>query len=448
MKKFKILALVLVALMVLSLTLVACNPTNDNNGDGNGTGNGTGDGGAKTKYTLTVWGSQEDQAMLKEMCAAYAAANPQNEYKFLFGVQSEADAADKVLNDVTSGPDVYAFASDQINKLYAGGALARIGGEIEKNVKEINSAGSIDAATLTIGGQDQLYAYPMTGDNCYFVYYDKRVYSDPSQLATLDSMLDVAESAGKKVHFKLNDDGWYLSSFFFANPSLGYEVTYNDKMVQTGVTCNYNNADGLKVMQALRTYVNHNALVIQTDDSKIIAGFTPDANGKVEVAAAISGTWNAATIKQLLGENMGVIKLPKATIGGQQVQLSGYMGFKLIGVNGFSKNKGEAHKLAQWLTNEQNQQKRFEVRGFGPTNKVVAASTAVLNDPVISVVMEQAQFNRAQKGVPGNYWTPMGALITPFIAEKEAGTLLDVTDATLQEYLDALVAQITGATQA
>jgi arabinogalactan oligomer/maltooligosaccharide transport system substrate-binding protein len=168
----------------------------------------------------------------------------------------------------------------------------------------------------------------------------------------------------------------------------------------------------------------------------------------MEVAAAISGTWNAATIKQLLGENMGVIKLPKATIGGQQVQLSGYMGFKLIGVNGFSKNKGEAHKLAQWLTNEQNQQKRFEVRGFGPTNKVVAASTAVLNDPVISVVMEQAQFNRAQKGVPGNYWTPMGALITPFIAEKEAGTLLDVTDATLQEYLDALVAQITGATQA
>jgi arabinogalactan oligomer/maltooligosaccharide transport system substrate-binding protein len=444
MKKFKILALVLVALMVLSLTLVACNPTNDNDGNGNGTG----DGGAKTKYTLTVWGSQEDQAMLKEMCAAYAAANPQNEYKFLFGVQSEADAADKVLNDVTSGPDVYAFASDQINKLYAGGALARIGGEIEKNVKEINSAGSIDAATLTIGGQDQLYAYPMTGDNCYFVYYDKRVYSDPSQLATLDSMLDVAESAGKKVHFKLNDDGWYLSSFFFANPSLGYEVTYNDKMVQTGVTCNYNNADGLKVMQALRTYVNHNALVIQTDDSKIIAGFTPDANGKVEVAAAISGTWNAATIKQLLGENMGVIKLPKATIGGQQVQLSGYMGFKLIGVNGFSQNKGEAHKLAQWLTNEQNQQKRFEVRGFGPTNKVVAASTAVLNDPVISVVMEQAQFNRAQKGVPGNYWTPMGALITPFIAEKEAGTLLDVTDATLQEYLDALVAQITGATQA
>ena len=432
MKKIKIMALVLVALMVLSLALVACNPTEDN-GDGN-----------KTKITLTVWGSQEDQAMLKEMCDAYAKANPQNQYKFLFGVQSEADAADKILNDVTSGPDVYSFASDQINKLYAGGALARIGGDIETNVKEINSEGSIDAATITVGGQDQLYAYPMTGDNCYFVYYDKRVYSDPSQLATLDSMLDVANEAGKKVHFKLNDDGWYLSSFFFANPDLGYEVTYSDKMEEISVTCNYNSEGGLEVMKALRTYVNHDALVIQTDDGKIIAGFTPDENGVTEIGAAVSGTWNAAKIKELLGDNMGVIKLPKATIGGEEVQLSGYMGFKLIGVNGFSKNKGEAHKLAQWLTNEQNQQKRFEVRGFGPTNKVVAASSAVLNDPVISVVMEQAQLNRTQKGVPGDYWAPMGSLITPFITEKEEGTLLDVTDETLQEYLDALVQQITG----
>ncbi len=28
------------------------------------------------RITLTVWASQEDQAMIKEMCNAYAAANP------------------------------------------------------------------------------------------------------------------------------------------------------------------------------------------------------------------------------------------------------------------------------------------------------------------------------------------------------------------------------------
>ena len=116
---------------------------------------------------------------------------------------------------------------------------------------------------------------------------------------------------------------------------------------------------------------------------------------------------------------MGVCVLPKITVKGEQVQLSGYMGYKLIGVNGYSKNKVEAHKLALWLTNEQNQLKRFETRGFGPTNKVVSSMDKVQKDPVISVVLEQAQYNRAQKGVPGNYWTPMGSLITPIITAKD-----------------------------
>ena len=89
------------------------------------------------KITLTVWGSQEDQALLKTMCNAYAAANPDKTYKFLYGVQSESDAADKVLNDPESGPDVFAFASDQINKLIQAGALARVGGAILDDIKGI-----------------------------------------------------------------------------------------------------------------------------------------------------------------------------------------------------------------------------------------------------------------------------------------------------------------------
>ena len=432
MKKVRILSLV-IALLMLTMAFAACNKNTNNQQNNNN--------GEKQKVTLTVWGSQEDQDMLKEMCAAFAAANPDKEYKFLFGVQGEGDAADKVLNDVTSGPDVFSFASDQINKLIAGGALARIGGDNETYVKENNSATSVDAATVTIGGEDQLYAYPCTEDNTLFLYYDKSVIGD-DQVDTLDELLDAAHAAGRKVHFKLNDDGWYLSSFFFAYPELGYNVTYNDSMVEQSVTLNYNNAQGLAVMRALVKYVNHPALVIQTDDSKLIAGLTPDANGNVEAAAGVSGTWNAQSIEGLLGENMGVAKLPTVEIGGEQKQLTTYMGCKLIGVNGYSQNKGEAHKLALWLTNEQNQLKRFETRGFGPSNKKVAASEAVANNPVIAAVMAQAKFSRAQKSVPGNYWTPMGALITPFIERKEAGTLLGYTDAELQELLDALVAQI------
>ena len=111
------------------------------------------------------------------------------------------------------------------------------------------------------------------------------------------------------------------------------------------------------------------------------------------------------------------------------------MGYKLIGVNGYSQNKAEAHKLALWLTNQQNQLKRFQDRGFGPTNNVVAAMSEVQNDEVIAAVLDQAQYNRAQKGVPGNYWTPMGSLITEIITAKDEGTT--VSDERLMELLVA-----------
>ena len=384
------------------------------------------------KITLTVWASQEDQAMIKEMCNAYAAANPGKTYKFLYGVQSESDAADKVLNDPESGPDVFAFASDQINKLIQAGALARVGGAILEDIKAGNSAESIDAATVTIGGEERTYAFPMTGDNTYFLYYDSSKLS-ADDVKSLDKMLEVAAASGKQVAFKLYDDGWYLSSFFFADPDLYYKVTYSDDLTESSVFINYDSADGLAVMQALRGYFANPALSANVDDSKIIAGIQSGT-----IIAAVSGTWNKTAIQDVWGANMAVTVLPTATIGGKQIQLNGFFGYKLIGVNGYSQNKAEALKLAQWLTNEQNQLIRFQVRGFGPTNKLVKENKEVKNDKVISVVLKQAEYFRTQKGVPGAYWTPMASLTKQFVDVDP----MSLSDADLQALLDSLCAQV------
>ena len=384
------------------------------------------------RITLTVWASQEDQAMIKEMCAAYAAANPDKNFKFLYGVQSESDAADKVLNDPESGPDVFAFASDQINKLIQAGALARIGGSILEDIKAANSAESIDAATVTIGGEERTYAFPMTGDNTYFLYYDSSKLS-AEDVKSLDRMLEVAAASGKQVAFKLYDDGWYLSSFFFADPDLFYKVTYSDDLTESAVSINYDSAKGLDVMKALRSYFANPALSANVDDSKIIAGIQSGT-----IIAAVSGTWNKTAIQDVWGANMAVAAMPTATIGGKQVQLNGFFGYKLIGVNGYSQNKAEALKLAQWLTNEQNQLKRFQVRGFGPTNNVVKESKEVKNDSVISVVLKQSGYFRTQKGVPGAYWTPMASLTKQFVDVDP----MSLSDADLQALLDSLCSQV------
>ena len=52
-------------------------------------------------------------------------------------------------------------------------------------------------------------------------------------------------------------------------------------MVEQAVSINFDDASGLEVMKALRTYLNHSSLVANTDDSKIIAAFTPDEEGKL-----------------------------------------------------------------------------------------------------------------------------------------------------------------------
>jgi arabinogalactan oligomer/maltooligosaccharide transport system substrate-binding protein len=150
------------------------------------------------------------------------------------------------------------------------------------------------------------------------------------------------------------------------------------------------------------------------DDSKIISGFE-----KGTVIAAVSGSWNATDLQRVLGENLGTAKLPTVTIEGEQVQLSSYAGYKLIGVNGYSKNKGEAHKLALWLTNYDNQMTRYRARGFAPTNLRAAENEEVKADPILSALAAQRQFARTQKDVPVNYWTPTKGFGNALIGAKD-----------------------------
>ncbi len=431
MKIFKKIISLALVLVMFALMLVSCNDDNNTGNDGNtpaGDNNG-----AKTKVTLTIWCSAADQAMTKAMCAAYAAANPQNEYKFLFGIQEENNTAEKVLNDVKNGPDIYSFPSDQINRLYAGGALARIGGSIEANIKDVNTPESVDAATINVNGQDYLIAYPVTGDNCYFVFYDKRVHSE-ADLGSLDTMLATAALANKQVHFKLNNDGWYLSSFFFTNPELKYDVTYSEVMAETGVEINYDTPAGLTVMQAIQNYVQNPAFYVTTDDAILTNAFVDGT-----ASAGITGTWNAKAIEEALGaENVGFCKLPTAKIGGQDTQLSGYKGYKLMGVNAMSQNKAEAHKLAQWLTNAENQVTRYETRRFNPTNKAALENEKVKADLMMQVVAEQFTYNRTQKGVPTTYWSPMAGLIQPIVNAAASEDKTPVPDSELQQALKDL----------
>lgn len=366
-----------------------------------------------TVVKLKVWGSQADQELLKELCEQFAAEHPENTWEFEYGVVGEADAQARYLEDPAAAADVFSYPDDQIITLVQADALY----EVTRNYDAIvaaNASGTVNAATY----QGALYGYPMTADNGYYLYYDKSVLTE-EDVKTLDGILAAANKAGKQVHMDISN-GWYLASFFLGN---GCQLTLDEDGNQI---CDFNNANGLAAAEAIRAFCNDPAFV--TGDDSVLQGGIGDS-----ICCGVSGPWTSASIKEKLGDNFGAAKLPTFTCNGEQVQMGSFLGCKILGVNTQTKHPVEAMELAEFLTSEASQIRRFEVLGYGPSNINAAASPEVAADPALRALAAQSEFAISQH-VLGAYWTPAEA----FGAELEAHSTAD-----LQTMLDQLVEQAT-----
>ncbi len=373
---------------------------------------GTMDG--KTK--LTVWVSEADRAFATEVANEFKAKNPDKNYDIVIDIQGENDVATRVLNDVENAADVFSCANDQLSKLINGDALAQIAGERLTRVKEANSEASIDSATVTINGKEGVYGMPYT-DNTFFLYYDKSVLSE-TDVASIDGILSKC-TGNKKFGFPM-DDGWYSSAFYFGK-GLGYEVTYDENLAETSITCDFDNQTGVAVTQSMWELVKDSRVKADADDSKITAGFNDGS-----LIAAVSGIWNKTTIEGYLGENFAAAKLPtytfgKGTANAEQVQLVSFAGYKLMGINNYSKNKTDAMDFAEFYTNKENQIKHFEKRGFVPTDESARADERVQADACAKAITAQLQHSKTQKSVPSTLWVPMEGLGSAMITGAQSG---------------------------
>lgn len=369
--------------------------------------------------TLTVWASEEDQALTTTLIDNFKAQYPDVTFEITLGAESESTAKDTILADVEAAADVFAFADDQINELVAAGALQPVVATYTYDVAGANVAGAVEAATMN----GQLYAYPMTADNGYFMFYDGSVFTD-DDVKSLESMLTAAEAAGKKVAMDISN-GWYIYSFF---QGAGYELTLNEDGTNT---CTWNAAGATDVAQAIMDLCATNVLVDMSDEEMA----TAIAEGTV--AACVNGTWRAETAADAWGENYKATKLPTFNVAGTDYQMSSYSGYKLIGVNPYSANVGWSMLLAEYLTNKDSQVARFEARGLGPANIEAASTEAVQSNPAIAALAEQAAYATPQR-VGNNFWTPAETLGQTLASGNPDGT-------DLQTLLDTTVEGITAA---
>ena len=339
--------------------------------------------------SIKVWVADNVVDFTNAQIEAFKEANPDfADYEYVVQPVGEGDAAGNMITDVKAGADVFVFAQDQIARLVTAGALIDVAPENAEVIEAENDAGAVGAATVG----DVLYAYPLTSDNGYFLYYDKSVVTDPS---SLEQVIADCEAAGKNFYFEINS-GWYQTAFFFGT---GAQLTYDTDDSGAFTACNvgYATDAGLVALKEM----------IEVASSPAFKNGSSIGNG-TNIGAIVDGTWDAGAAQELFGDNYACAKLPVFTgCDGQEYQLSGFGGFKLLGVKPQEdENKLAAcDALAAFLSSGEVQLARFEAVGWGPSNLEAQASEAVQADAALSALADQLQYCIPQGQYPGDYWS-------------------------------------------
>ena len=342
-------------------------------------------------YDVTIWVADAAVDLTKQQIEDF---NKTNEFGIVINAKvepvSEADAATLMITDVQAGGDIFCFAQDQFARLVQAGALAKLGPSAADFVKANNDAGVVAAATAG----EELYAYPLTSDNGYFMYYDKSVIPE-EDVDSLEKLIEDTEKAGKYFAFEAESSAWYIASWFFATGCVSEWITDNDgKFISIKDT--FNSPEGLIAAKGLKKLVDSPMHLSSSSASEFSSG----------AAIVVSGIWDYETAKGILGDNLGVTDLPSFEVDGKEYHLGSFNGCKLLGVKPQADAaKGAAlHLLAQYLTGEKAEMERFNTLSWGPANLADQASEAVQANPGLVALAKQAPYSVPQGNIEGSWW--------------------------------------------
>lgn len=403
MKIARILSFVF-ALVMIATCFAACGPKEEG-----------------IKITLWVSTTEGVKDFTLQQVEAFKALHPEYQFEITVETVGEGDAATEVLKDVATAPDMYCFAQDQISRLVQGGALAPLGDGAAAKVSAENDSGAVGAATVG----NKIYAYPMTSDNGYYLYYDSSKISD-EEAKTLEGIIAACERENVKFGYNLTN-AWIMAGFFFAQPVGGGAPicnstwTYSDDgKVATAVNDTFNSANGLVAMKAMNWLASSTAFVDSADN---FAG----------TGAIVTGIWNANAAEGEYGDNMKATKLPTFTVDGKTYQMGSFSGYKLIGCKPQTDSlKGQiCADLALFLTSEEEQLNRYYEFQWGPSNLNAQANQDVQDNKLLAALLEQNVYAQPQGVIPSDWWTEAAALGT--LAKEGVKTDAELT-AALEAY--------------
>lgn len=339
-------------------------------------------------YTVTLWVSEkygvDDQ--FREQIENFMEENPGIVINAKIECVTEAAAGFMIIKNPENTPDIYCFTQDMLPCLVQSQVLMAPEQSVADDIIANNDKGSVAAATYN----GTVYAYPMTSENGYYMYYDTSIIS-PEDAESLEALIAACEKNNKKFRFALGN-AWYSSSFFMATGCHSkWEMDAEGKFV--AFDDNFNSANGLIAMKGMQKIVQSSC-------------YDSDANIFTDAGVIVTGVWNKYAAMEHFGQNLGATDLPSFTVDGKSYHLASYSGHKLIGVKPQTDAKKATvlSRLAEYLTSEACQLERFNRFEWCPSNLAAQQSEAVMADASMVALAKQNNYAIPQPQFFANWW--------------------------------------------
>jgi arabinogalactan oligomer/maltooligosaccharide transport system substrate-binding protein len=406
--------------VALSLSLVACGPQESGKED-------TGSKETPKNQELVVWEDIEKGAGIEDAIAQFEKDHDVN-VKVVEKPYAQQIEDLRMDGPAGTGPDVLTMPGDQIGTAVTEGLI-----------KELDVAGDVQSIYTEAAMQSQMvdskvYGLPKAVETT-ILYYNKALISEEDLPKTLDEWYEYSKEVtdGKKFGFlALFDQIYYAQSimsgyggYIFGGENGSYDAS------DIGLN-NKGAVEGAKYIQKFYKEGLFPAGIIGEQGINVLESLFTEG----KAAAIISGPWNLDPFAKA-GIDYGVAKLPELSNG---ENMSSFMGVKSYNVSAYSKNAELAEELVEFLANEENSKKRYELTKEVPAVKALADDPVVKESEAAQAIAEQSQFSELTPNIPemNEVWTPADAALQTIATGKaEPKEALDQAAETVKGQIEA-----------
>ncbi|EGP5403695.1 extracellular solute-binding protein [Enterococcus faecium] len=390
-----------------------------------GNGNSSAEGDTEEGKTLTVSVDSGYKDYINEIKDTF---EKENDVKIKLVEKDMFDQLESLALDgpAGKGPDVMMAAYDRI------GALGQQGHLAEVKLGNESAYDETDKAQVTYDGK--IYGEPAVIETLVLYYNKDLVDTAPATFKDLenlskDSRFAFESEAGKNTGFLAKWTDFYYSYGLIAG--YGGYVFGDDGTDPSDI--GLNNAGAVEGISYATDWFQ-NVWPKGMQDIKSAGDFASQQFMSNKTAAIIDGPWQAQTYKEN-NINYGVAKIPTLNNGQPYQPFGGGKGWI---VSNYAKNKDLSQKWLDYVTNQENQEKFFEMVNEIPANQQARETAKAKNDELTTAVIEQYETAQAMPNIPemGEVWT--GAENLMFDAASGSKTPKESADEAVKTISEAI----------